>query len=159
MSQPIIQTQQLTKTYREIVAVDHLDLTVNEGEVFGFLGPNGAGKTTTILLLTGLTTPTHGTATVGGYDVVKDSKRIREIVGQLPEFAGYYEDLTARQNLDYIGRLNDLPRAEREKRIDGSGGFLSARISVARISPSLRPEKEKRGCFFLLPGGAPWIRE
>ncbi|HIE18946.1 TPA: ABC transporter ATP-binding protein, partial [Candidatus Bathyarchaeota archaeon] len=89
-----------------------------EGEIFGFLGPNGAGKTTTLLMLMGLTVPTSGTATVGGYDIIKESKEVRRIAGMLPEGAGYYEDLTARQNLDYIGQLNDIPRLEREKRID-----------------------------------------
>ncbi|MEM2875390.1 MAG: ABC transporter ATP-binding protein [Candidatus Bathyarchaeia archaeon] len=117
MPQPMIQTQELTKIYGDIVAVDHLNLTVDEGEIFGFLGPNGAGKTTTILMLMGLSTPTSGTAIVGGYDVVKNSRDVRRIAGNLPEFAGYYEDLTAKQNLDYIGQLNDLPSIEREKRI------------------------------------------
>jgi len=117
MSQPMIQTQELTKYYGEVKAVDHLNLTVYEGEIFGFLGPNGSGKTTTLLMLMGLTVPTSGTATVGGYDIIKDSKDIRRIAGILPEGAGYYEDLTARQNLNYIGQLNDIPKLEREKRI------------------------------------------
>ncbi|MFB0503853.1 MAG: ABC transporter ATP-binding protein [Candidatus Bathyarchaeia archaeon] len=117
LSQPIIQTQELTKHYREIKAVDHLDLTVDEGEIFGFLGPNGAGKTTTLLMLMGLTIPTSGTATVGGYDIIENSREVRKIAGMLPEGAGYYEDLTASQNLNYIGQLNDIPRAEREKTI------------------------------------------
>ena len=117
MSQPMIETQELTKIYEDITAVDHLNLAVNEGEIFGFLGPNGAGKTTTILLLMGLSVPTFGTATVGGYDIIKESKEVRRIAGQLPEFAGYYGDLTAEQNLDYVGRLNDLSRTERERRI------------------------------------------
>jgi len=117
MSQPIIQTQELTKHYKEIKALDHLNLTVFEGEIFGFLGPNGAGKTTTLLTLMGLTVPTSGTATVGGYDIVKDSKKVRQIAGMLPEGAGFYEDLTARQNLNYICQLNDIPKLEREKTI------------------------------------------
>lgn len=118
MPEPIIQTYELTKHYGNVKAVDHLNLKVYEGEIFGFLGPNGAGKTTTLLMLMGLTVPTSGTATVGGYDIIKESKEVRRIAGMLPEGAGYYEDLTARQNLDYIGQLNDIPRLEREKRID-----------------------------------------
>jgi len=117
MSQPMIETQELTKHYGDVKAVDHLDLTVYEGEIFGFLGPNGSGKTTTLLMLMGLTVPTSGTATVGGYDIIKDSKEIRRIAGLLPEGAGYYEDLTARQNLNYMGQLNDIPKPEREERI------------------------------------------
>jgi len=118
MPEPIIETHELTKYYGDIRAVDHLNLTVYEGEIFGFLGPNGAGKTTTLLMLMGLTEPTSGTATVGGYDIIKESREVRRIAGMLPEGAGYYEDLTARQNLDYIGQLNDIPKPEREKRID-----------------------------------------
>jgi ABC-2 type transport system ATP-binding protein len=117
MSKPIIQTQELTKYYKEVKAIDHLNLTIDEGEIFGFLGPNGAGKTTTLLALMGLTIPTSGTATVGGYDIVKDSRKIRQIAGMLPEGAGFYEDLTARQNLTYICQLNDIPKPEREKSI------------------------------------------
>jgi len=118
MPEPIIETYELTKYYGNVKAVDHLNLTVYEGEIFGFLGPNGAGKTTTLLMLMGLTVPTSGTATVGGYDIMKESREVRRIAGMLPEGAGYYEDLTARQNLDYIGQLNDIPESEREKRID-----------------------------------------
>jgi len=117
MSEPIIQTQELTKHYGEIKAVDRLDLTVDEGEIFGFLGPNGAGKTTTLLMLMGLTVPTSGTATVGGYDIIENSRDVRKIAGMLPEGAGYYEDLTASQNLNYISQLNDIPRDERDNRI------------------------------------------
>ncbi|MDD2666817.1 MAG: ABC transporter ATP-binding protein [Methanocellales archaeon] len=116
MSEPMIQTQDLTKIYGDLTAVDHLNMTVDEGEIFGFLGPNGSGKTTTILLLLGLSTPASGTAMVGGYDVVKNSREVRKIAGSLPEFAGYYENLTAKQYLDYIGQLNDLPLIERERR-------------------------------------------
>lgn len=117
MVEPIIETRELTKIYGDLAAVDRLNLTVNEGEFFGFMGPNGAGKTTTILMLMGLSVPSQGTATVGGYDIVRESKEVRRIAGQLPEFAGYYEDLTPRQNLDYVGQLNGLSRTEREERI------------------------------------------
>jgi len=118
MPETVIETFQLTKRYGYITAVNRLNLKVYEGEIFGFLGPNGAGKTTTLLMLMGLTVPTSGTAKVGGYDIIRESREIRRIAGLLPEGAGYYEDLTARQNLDYIGQLNDIPRLERRKRID-----------------------------------------
>jgi ABC-2 type transport system ATP-binding protein len=116
MSKPIIETKDLTKIYGDIRAVDHLNLTVDEGEIFGLLGPNGAGKTTTIILLMGLSVPTAGTATVVGHDIIRGSKEVRRSVGLLPEAAGYYEDLTAEKNLEYIGYLNDLTRIECEKR-------------------------------------------
>ncbi|TSA55897.1 ABC transporter ATP-binding protein [bacterium] len=118
MSEPIIQTNNLTKQYGDFKAVDQLNLSVNEGEIVGFLGPNGAGKTTTLLMLMGLSLPTSGTAKVGGHDIVNNSKAVRQVAGMLPEGAGYYEDLTARQNLQYIGQLNDIPKPEIEKRTD-----------------------------------------
>lgn len=114
----MIQTRQLTKQYGELTAVNQLDITVNEGDIVGFLGPNGSGKTTTLLMLMGLSVPTSGTATVGGYSIVEDSKAVRQIAAMLPEGAGYYDDMTAKQNLRYIGQLNDIPADEIEKRID-----------------------------------------
>jgi ABC-2 type transport system ATP-binding protein len=116
MSKPIIETKELSKIYGDVRAVDRLNLTVDEGEIFGLLGPNGAGKTTTIILLLGLSVPTAGTATVIGHDIVRESKEVRRSVGLLPEAAGYYEDLTAQKNLEYIGQLNDLSKNEYEKR-------------------------------------------
>jgi ABC-2 type transport system ATP-binding protein len=113
----MIQTNELTKIYEKtITAVDHLNLTLDEGESFGFLGPNGAGKTTTILLLMGLSNPTSGTATVGGHDIIRDSKGVRSIAGLLPEFGTFYADLTALQNLNYFGRLDGIPDDRRKKR-------------------------------------------
>ena len=142
MTQPVIQTNDLTKIYGKKTAVDHLNLTVEEGEVFGFLGPNGSGKTTTFLMLLGLSIPTSGTAVVGNYDVVRDSKKVRSIVGALPEFAGFYEDMSAKQNLNYIGALNDLPRTESEKRskelLEVVGLAESANIEVSKFSRGMR---------------------
>lgn len=140
MPQPMIQTQELTKHYGDVKAVDHLDLTVYEGEIYGFLGPNGAGKTTTLLMLMGLTVPTSGTATVGGYDIIKDSREVRRIAGLLPEGAGYYEDLTAKQNLRYIGQLNDLPAPEIEKK----GADLLEVVGLAKWADT-KVEKFSRG--------------
>jgi len=113
----IIETRKLTKSYGDFVAVDELDMEVRRGEIFGFLGPNGAGKTTTILMLMGLSVPTKGTAIVAGHDVVEESREVRRVASILPEYSSLYGDLTAWENLDYIGRLNDQPREERENRI------------------------------------------
>jgi len=147
----MIQTQELTKHYGEVKAVDHLNLTVNEGEIFGFLGPNGSGKTTTLLMLMGLTVPTSGTATVGGYDIIKDSKEIRRIAGLLPEGAGYYEDLTARQNLSYIGQLNDIPRLERENRIkDLLEAVDLAKWADTKVEKFSRGMKQRLGIALVL---------
>ena len=118
MTEHVIETMTLTKRYGDLTAVDRLDMIVSEGEIFGFLGPNGAGKTTTILMLMGLSVPSSGTARVGGYDIVEQSREIRKIASILPEYSSLYGDLTAFENLDYIGRLNDIAREEREDRIE-----------------------------------------
>jgi len=118
MGEAVIETDQLTKNYDGLTAVDNLDLVVDEGEVFGVLGPNGSGKTTTILMLLGLTEPTSGTARVIGLDPARRPLDVKARVGYLPEQVGFYEDLTARENLAYIARLNGIPRQDADARID-----------------------------------------
>ncbi|MBN2336375.1 ABC transporter ATP-binding protein [Candidatus Bathyarchaeota archaeon] len=117
MSEYVVETSKLTKMYGDFTAVNELDLEVGQREIFGFLGPNGAGKTTTVLMLMGLSVPTSGTAVVGGFDVLEQSREIRSVASILPEYSSLYGDLTAFENLDYIGQLNDLPKEERENRI------------------------------------------
>jgi len=109
VGQTIVQTSELTKHYDGFTAVDRLNLRIEEGEVFGFLGPNGAGKTTTILMLLGLTEPSSGTAQVCGYDPTREPLKVKRVTGYMPEKVGFYEDLTARQNLRYTAELNALP--------------------------------------------------
>jgi ABC-2 type transport system ATP-binding protein len=117
MNQNIVETFKLSKKYGEFTAVNELEMEVEKGEIFGFLGPNGAGKTTTVLMLMGLSVPTSGTAKVAGYDIVEQSREIRSVASILPEYSSMYGDLTAFDNLDYIGKLNDMPKEERENRI------------------------------------------
>jgi ABC-2 type transport system ATP-binding protein len=105
----VIETQELTKVYGEQVAVDHLNLKINEGEVFGFLGPNGAGKTTTLLMLLGLSEPTSGKAWVCGFDPTREPLKVKRLVGYLAENVGFYDDMNAIQNLLFISRLNGIP--------------------------------------------------
>ncbi|MCW4034980.1 MAG: ABC transporter ATP-binding protein [Candidatus Bathyarchaeota archaeon] len=151
MSEPMIKTNQLTKHYGEIKAVDQLDLTVNEGEVVGFLGPNGSGKTTTLLMLMGLSLPTSGTASVGGYSVIEQSKNVRQIAAMLPEGAGYYDDLTARQNLRYIGELNEIPRDELETRIDELFDMVSLKKwADTKVGKFSRGMKQRLGIMEVL---------
>jgi len=101
----VIEMSSLTKRYGRLTAVDNLTLSVDEGSIFGFLGPNGAGKTTTIKMLVGLTHPTSGTATVGDHDIIRESVKVREIVGVLPDPIGFYDNLTARQTLNFFREL------------------------------------------------------
>lgn len=113
-----IETNDLTKRYEDLTAVDRLNLSIEEGEIFGLLGPNGAGKTTIILMLLGLTEPTSGSCRVCGFDPVREPLKVKSLSGYLSEKVGLYENITARQNLKYIARLNRLPEGEASKRID-----------------------------------------
>ena len=117
-SQVVIETKDLTKAYGNLVAVDKLNLHIGEGEIFGFLGPNGAGKTTTILMLLGLTEPTSGNAQICGYNPSREPLQVKKLVGYLPEKVGFYEDLTAMQNLEYTAHLNGLPWNKIRNKID-----------------------------------------
>jgi len=114
----IIETKELVKNYGKFTAVDKLTLRVDEGEIFGFLGPNGAGKTTTILMLLGLTEPTSGKAQICGFDPTREPLKVKRITGYLPEKVGFYEDLTARENLDYTAALNGLSQKVASRKID-----------------------------------------
>jgi ABC-2 type transport system ATP-binding protein len=114
---PIAETRNLTKRYHDKLAVNALNLTVSEGEVFGFLGPNGAGKTTTILMLLGLTEPTSGQVSVCGFNPTRQPLEVKRRVGYLPENPGFYEDLSAKENLVYMARLNRIPEDEVRRRV------------------------------------------
>jgi ABC-2 type transport system ATP-binding protein len=115
--QGVIEAKDLVKTYGKFTAVDKLNLCINEGEVFGFLGPNGAGKTTAILMMLGLTEPTSGTARICGFDPAREPLKVKTLTGYLPEKVGFYEDLTAWENLDYTAALNGIPREAASKKI------------------------------------------
>lgn len=114
----VITIHGLTKKYGDFTAVHNLSLDVYEGEIFGLLGPNGAGKTTTILMLLGLTEPTEGFARINGYNTGKETLKVKETVGYLPDHVGFYEDMTGRENLRFIGHLNGLLGRDLEKNID-----------------------------------------
>lgn len=110
----------LTKNFGDLVAVDHMELNIPAGTIFGLLGPNGAGKSTTTRLLSTLLRPTDGTAEVGGFDIIGDPVRVREITGVLPEEGNHtlYPALSAYQNLEYFARLYDVPEDEISERIE-----------------------------------------
>jgi len=113
-----IITEGLTKRFNSFTAVDHLSFEVGKGEIFGILGPNGAGKTTTIRMLACLLTPTEGTAFVGGFDVVDDSLKVREMVGILTENPSLYDRLTAMENMEFFAEAYGVSdRQARSKKI------------------------------------------
>lgn len=117
MDEVAINTTNLTKKFGKLVAVDHVSFDVKKGEIFGFLGPNGAGKTTTIRMLCTLTRPTEGSATVAGYDIVKEDSKVREHIGLVSEKMIMYDQLTAKENLKLFGNLYDIPKDVLNKRI------------------------------------------
>lgn len=116
MKDPIIQLKGLTKCYGSQKAVDDLSLDICKGEIFGLLGPNGAGKTTTILMMLGLTDPTSGSAFVCGHNATNNPIAVKRKVGYMPDSLGFYDNMTALENLMYIARLNGLAENELKKR-------------------------------------------
>ena len=143
-----IETKGLTKKYGKFTAVDNLTLKVEEGELFGLLGPNGAGKTTTIRMLTTLTPQTAGDARVGGFDVLKESAKVRTVIGVVPQQFALFDELTPVENMKYIGELYGLPDDEiaehtrelleivelwdkKDLQAGGFSGGMKQRLSVA----------------------------
>lgn len=118
MTSNAIEIHNLTKKFGDFTAVDNLSLNVKEGEIFGFLGPNGAGKSTTIRVLCTLARPTSGSAKIAGFDLVKDSAKVRENIGLVAEKMIMYDRLTAAENLRFFGKLYNMPKQRLEKRID-----------------------------------------
>jgi len=114
----VLEAKNLTKVYNHTKVVDSINLQIQEGEIFGFLGPNGAGKTTTILMALGLTEPTSGEINVFGYNSTREPLKVKKITSYLPENVGYYEDLTAQENLKYITRLNGIPGKKADAKIE-----------------------------------------
>jgi ABC-2 type transport system ATP-binding protein len=111
-----VETEELVKTFGSFTAVDRVSLKVSRGEIFGFLGPNGAGKSTTIRMLCGILTPTSGRGRVGGYDVFKESEKIKQNIGYMSQKFSLYEDLTVEENLNFYSGIYRLPSAMREER-------------------------------------------
>ena len=118
-SSPILKTEALTKTYAGgHTALDHLDLVVHCGEIFGYIGPNGAGKTTTFRILAGLLDPTSGKAVIAGKDVTGDKDAIKQVVGYLPDNFGVYPTLRVWEYLDFFAAAYRIPKKDRAQRID-----------------------------------------
>ena len=121
---PAIQTTALTKRYKELTAVDTLDLQIQRGELYALLGVNGAGKTTTIRLLTGLTRPTSGDALVGGYSITKERDQVKARIGVSPQETAVAPNLTVRENLELICGIHGFSREKTEAKIaELSAGF------------------------------------
>jgi len=106
----VIETNNLTKSFNGIIAVNKLNLKIKRGKIFGFLGPNGAGKSTTIRMLCGILQPTDGMAVVNGFDVIKEPEKIKQTIGYVTQSFGLYEDLTIEENLRFYASLYYMPK-------------------------------------------------
>jgi ABC-2 type transport system ATP-binding protein len=146
---PVVETRELTKKYGGFTALDRLTLSVERGQVLGFIGPNGAGKTTAIKILVGLARPTSGSARVAGADCATEPRRIKRLIGYMPDTFGSYDNMRVTEYLDFFGAAFGIPRKVRGKRIDevldisGAGRFkdlfvetlshgMKQRVAVAR---------------------------
>jgi ABC-2 type transport system ATP-binding protein len=132
MSDNVIEAQNLTKRYDGVTVVKGITFSVARGEIFGLLGPNGAGKTTTILMLLGLTDVSDGQAWVAGHDPVREPLAVKRRVGYMPDAVGFYDNLTASDNLRYTARLIGLERNEREEKIAAA----LAHVGLAEVADS-----------------------
>jgi ABC-2 type transport system ATP-binding protein len=142
----VIRAEALTKRYGAAVAVDGVDLEIRAGEIVGILGPNGSGKTTTILMLLGLTEPSGGRATVAGFDPLREPLAVKRRVGYLPDQVGFYDRLSARDNLAYTGRLAGLRRGEIDRRFAAALDRVGlAEFTDARVATFSRGMRQRLG--------------
>jgi ABC-2 type transport system ATP-binding protein len=134
---PAIHTSTLTRAFGATVAVDRLDLEVAEGEIFGLVGPDGAGKTTTMRMLTGILPPTSGTASVAGYDIVRQAEPLKLHVGYMSQRFGLYPDLTVAENITFYADIYSVPTRERAKRMEELLGFSNLTPFKQRLAGNL----------------------
>ncbi len=125
---PTLELRSLTKTFGETVAVSHVDLVVQPGEIFGLIGPNGSGKTTTLRTICGLYRPTKGTVRVAGFDIMKDPTKAKWHLGYVPDEPAAYDRLTGREFLEFVGELYGMDRRDRDARI----GMFLERYGIER---------------------------
>ena len=152
MNTPAIRTRQLCKRYGARAAVEGLDLEIHAGEVFGLLGPNGSGKTTTLLMLLGLTEPSAGEVQVLGLDPRTHPISVkRRVGGYLPDPVGFYDELTARENLRYTARLACMPTVQAEAGIEnGLSRMGLAEVADARVGTYSRGMRQRLGLAEIL---------
>jgi ABC-2 type transport system ATP-binding protein len=151
MSDNVIEARNLTKRYNGTTVVNGISFSVGRGEIFGLLGPNGAGKTTTILMLLGLSDISDGQARVLGHDPVREPLQVKRQVGYLPDQVGFYDNLTAAENLRYTARLMGLDRTEREPKIDASLAHVGLMdVADRRVGTFSRGMRQRLGLAEIL---------
>jgi len=138
----MIRVENLTKYYGDFCAVDHIDFTINKGEILGLLGPNGAGKTTTMRMLTGYFQPTSGNIRMKDYSIIDDSLKIKKLMGYLPESAPLYHNMLVFDYLDYVARIREIPRDRKISRIRHLAGLCGLNSimhkTIGELSKGLR---------------------
>ena len=147
-----VEIRDLVKRFGDFVAVDHINMEVRRGEIFGFLGPNGAGKSTTIRVLCGLLAPTSGSATVGGLDVSTQSETIKQRIGYMSQKFSLYDDLTVEENIDFFSGIYGVPRARRAERKEyvlQMAGIEQRRASLTRLLSGGWKQRLALGCAIL----------
>jgi len=155
MSAPVIAAQGLTKRYGKATVVDGITFDVAKGEIFGLLGPNGAGKTTTILMMLGLTDVSAGDIRVLDHDPVRDPLGVKRRVGYLPDQVGFYDNLTAADNLAYTARLMGIPARERARRLtDALARVRLADVAEKRVATFSRGMRQRLGLAEIVMKGA-----
>jgi ABC-2 type transport system ATP-binding protein len=151
MNDFVIEADGLTKRYNGKAAVDHVSFQVSRGEIFGLLGPNGAGKTTTILMLLGLTELSEGEARVLDHDPEREPLAVKRRVGYLPDSVGFYDHLTAAENLRYTARLMGMPEADRDQRIAAALGRVQLNeVADHRVATFSRGMRQRLGLAEIL---------
>lgn len=138
----VVETKNLTKKYGNFLALDGLTMSVERGQILGFVGPNGAGKTTTIKILVGLARPTSGSATVAGADCVTEARKLKRLVGYMPDTFGSYDNMRVSEYLDFFGAAFGIPRKERARRVgevlDHAGASTFGDLYVETLSHGMK---------------------
>src|SRR5215469_6069089 len=133
----MIEAKNLTKRYRDRIAIENLTFSVNEGEILGFLGPNGAGKTTTMRILSGFVPPSEGSAKIAGFDVFEHPLEVKRRLGYLPETPPLYPEMTARGYLQFVGRLKGVPGRQLGSEIERVSNLTGIREVIDRVIKNL----------------------
>ncbi len=143
----IVETKGLTKKYGNLIALNELDLNIEEGSVFGFIGPNGAGKTTTMRILTTLLRPTAGKAWVAGHSVTDDPRSVRRVIGYMPDFFGVYEDMRVWEYLDFFAACYEIPAHIRAGMVDDLLALVDLQHKKEAFVESLSRGMKQRLCL------------
>lgn len=147
-----VKVENLSRTFGDFVAVDHISLSVAKGEIFGFLGPNGAGKSTTIKMLCGLLMPSGGTGTVGGYDIITRSEEIKQNIGYMSQKFSLYEDLTVEENIHFFSGIYSVPESKKGTRKEWAlemAGLKDKRGTLTKTLPGGYKQRLALGCAIL----------